>query len=287
MDEGESWMGIMKFAILGDPVDHSLSPTIHQAAYDVLGLEWHYSRIQVGERQLATFLDANLSQFRGFSLTMPLKDELFRIAGERLWQMDDATRLLESANTLVVGDDGHVLVANTDLLGAKRALQGLPASLSSIAILGSGATARTLAVATLQSFTELESLTVFSRRPEPAQTIAKSVDEVFGSTKFEWLPLEAAADFGGADLTVNTLPSSVSKSIEIDLPFSESFVFDVTYDNESESPAANWPVENRVDGRSMLVYQAVEQLKLFGAFDATTRNVSEHEVIDAMFVSIN
>lgn len=280
-------MGIMKFAILGDPVDHSLSPTIHQAAYDVLGLEWHYSRIQVGERQLATFLDANLSQFRGFSLTMPLKDELFRIAGERLWQMDDATRLLESANTLVVGDDGHVLVANTDLLGAKRALQGLPASLSSIAILGSGATARTLAVATLQSFTELESLTVFSRRPEPAQTIAKSVDEVFGSTKFEWLPLEAAADFGGADLTVNTLPSSVSKSIEIDLPFSESFVFDVTYDNESESPAANWPVENRVDGRSMLVYQAVEQLKLFGAFDATTRNVSEHEVIDAMFVSIN
>lgn len=287
MDEGESWMGIMKFAILGDPVDHSLSPTIHQAAYDVLGLEWHYSRIQVGERQLATFLDANLSQFRGFSLTMPLKDELFRIAGERLWQMDDATRLLESANTLVVGDDGHVLVANTDLLGAKRALQGLPASLSSIAILGSGATARTLAVATLQSFTELESLTVFSRRPEPAQTIAKSVDEVFGSTKFEWLPLEAAADFGGADLTVNTLPSSVSKSIEIDLPFSESFVFDVTYDNESESPAANWPVENRVDGRSMLVYQAVEQLKLFGAFEATTRNVSEHEVIDAMFVSIN
>jgi shikimate dehydrogenase len=279
-------MGIMNFAILGDPVDHSLSPTIHQAAYDILGLDWKYSRIQVDEPQLATFLDANALHYRGFSLTMPLKEELFRIAGHQNWQADEAARLLESANTLVVGDDGHLSVANTDLAGAKQALRQLPTSLSSIAILGSGATARTLALATVQLFAELETLTVFSRRSEPAQAIAKAVDQVRGSVRFEWLPIEAAADFGGADLTVNTLPSSVSKNVEIDLPFSESFVFDVTYDNGPESPAMNWPAANRVDGRSMLVYQAVEQLRLFGAFEAANRAIEEQEVIDAMFASI-
>jgi shikimate dehydrogenase len=286
MDEGESWMGIRKFAVLGNPVEHSLSPTIHQAAYDALGLDWHYSRIQVDEQQLATFLDARMSEFAGFSLTMPLKDELFKIAGQRGWQVDNAALLLGSANTLVVGADGLASVANTDLVGAKRALKDLPASISSLALLGSGATARTLSLAVLQTFPNLDTITVFSRRPEPAQSIAGLVEQFSGSVKFEWLPLEAAADFGGADLTVNTLPSTVSKTVEIDLPFSESFVFDVTYDNATDSPATNWQVENRVDGRTMLVFQAVEQLRLFGAFEAAVLDVTEEDVANAMFASI-
>lgn len=286
VDEGESWMGIRNFAVLGDPVEHSLSPTIHQAAYSALGLDWQYSRNQVDEKQLATFLDARMADFAGFSLTMPLKNELFKIAGERGWQIDSAALSLESANTLVVGADGLASIANTDLVGAKRAMKALPTSLASLAVLGSGATARTLSLAALQTFANLDTLTVFSRRPEPAQLIARLIEQIDGSVKFEWLPVEAAADFGGADLTVNTLPSSVSKNVEIDLPFSESFVFDVTYDNSTDSPAANWQAENRVDGRSMLVFQAVEQLRLFGAFEASTKDVAEEDVIEAMFASI-
>jgi shikimate dehydrogenase len=277
---------VKSFAILGNPVEHSLSPTIHQAAYDALGLDWHFSRIQLDELQLATFLDARMSEFAGFSLTMPLKEELFKIAGQRGWQVDNAALLLGSANTLVVGADGLASVANTDLVGAKRALQDLPASISSLALLGSGATARTLSLAALQTFPNLETVTVFSRRPEPAQSIAGLVEQFSGSVKFEWLPLEAAADFGGADLTVNALPSTVSKTVEIDLPFSESFVFDVTYDNATDSPATNWQVENRVDGRTMLVFQAVEQLRLFGAFEAAVLYVTEEDVANAMFASI-
>lgn len=279
-------MEVKSFAILGNPVEHSLSPTIHQSAYEALGLDWHYSRIQLDEQQLATFLDARMSEFAGFSLTMPLKEELFKIAGQRGWQVDNAALLLGSANTLVVGADGLASVANTDLVGAKRALQDLPASISSLALLGSGATARTLSLAALQTFPNLETVTVFSRRPEPAQSIAGLVEQFSGSVKFEWLPLEAAADFGGADLTVNTLPSTVSKTVEIDLPFSESFVFDVTYDNATDSPATNWQVENRVDGRTMLVFQAVEQLRLFGAFEAAVLDVTEEDVANAMFASI-
>lgn len=279
-------MEVKSFAILGNPVEHSLSPTIHQSAYEALGLDWHYSRIQLDEQQLATFLDARMSEFAGFSLTMPLKDELFKIAGQRGWQVDNAALLLGSANTLVVGADGLASVANTDLVGAKRALQDLPSSISSLALLGSGATARTLSLAALQTFPNLETITVFSRRPEPAQSIAGLVEQFSGSVKFEWLPLEAAADFGGADLTVNTLPSTVSKTVEIDLPFSESFVFDVTYDNATDSPATNWQVENRVDGRTMLVFQAVEQLRLFGAFEAAVLDVTEEDVANAMFASI-
>lgn len=286
VDEGEPGMGIRNYAVLGDPVEHSLSPTIHQAAYSTLGLDWHYSRIRVEKQQLATFIDARTDNFAGFSLTMPLKEELFEIARQRGWQIDSASMSLGSANTLVFDSDGLASIANTDLLGAKRALAVLPTSLASVAVLGSGATARTLSLAALETFTNLDSLTVFSRRSEPAQSIANLVEQFEGSVKFEWLPIEAAADFGGADLTVNTLPSSVSKNVEIDLPFSESFVFDVTYDNATESPAANWQAENRVDGRSMLVFQAIEQLRLFGAFEAAVIDVAERDVVEAMFASI-
>ena len=279
-------MELKRFAILGDPVDHSLSPTIHQVAYEVLGLRWQYSRIKVNEQQLSKFLSEEISAYAGFSLTMPLKDELIRIANECGWQIDDAAVLLGCANTLVRHDDGRIIVANTDLVGAKKALEVLPTSITSTAVLGSGATARTLSLATLQVFNELESLTVFSRRPEPARLIASLVQQTNAAVKFEWLPIEAAADFGGADLTVNTLPSTVSKTVEVDLSFSKSFVFDVTYDGGEDSPASQWPLENRVDGRSMLVYQAVEQLRLFGAFSEGDRNVSEEEVASAMFSAI-
>ena len=217
---------------------------------------------------------------------MPLKDVLGRIANERGWQIDEAAVLLGCANTLLRHDDGRINVANTDLVGAKKALEVLPTSITSTAVLGSGATARTLSLATLQVFNELESLTVFSRRPEPARLIASLVQQTNAAVKFEWLPIEAAADFGGADLTVNTLPSTVSKTVEVDLPFSKSFVFDVTYDGGEDSPASQWPLENRVDGRSMLVYQAVEQLRLFGAFSEGDRNVTEEEVASAMFSAI-
>ncbi len=279
-------MEVKKFAILGDPVDYSLSPTIHHAAYEALGLRWQYSRIKVDEQQLSKFLAEEISAYDGFSLTMPLKDEFVRIAKAHGWQIDEAGLLLGCANTLVRHDDGRIIVANTDLVGAKKALEVLPSSITSAAILGSGATARTLSLATLQVFGELESLTVFSRRPEPAQLIASLVDQTNATVKFEWLPIEAAADFGGADLNVNTLPSAVSKTVEVDLPFSQSFVFDVTYDGGEDSLASQWPLENRVDGRTMLVYQAVEQLRLFGAFSEGDRRVTEKDVASAMFAAI-
>ena len=286
LDESESGMGVRKYAVLGDPVEHSLSPLIHQAAYVALGLQWEYSRIKVTEGELEGFLAEAGEEFSGFSLTMPLKDQLAAIADRNGWRIDDAARLLGSANTWFVDQEkGQTTVANTDLIGAMKALEELPSSVASLAVLGSGATARTLAMAALSSFTDLKSLTVFSRRAEPAQAIAHLMENKNRQAKFEWLPLEAAADFGGADLTVNTLPSAVANDIEVDMQFGDSYVFDVTYDSSADSAATNWPPANRVDGRTMLVHQALEQLRLFGAFKYGNPNVSRDEVAMAMFAA--
>ena len=73
----------LRCAVLGDPIDHSLSPVIHRAAYDALGLDgWQYDAVQVAAGGLAGFLDGlDPAEWRGLSLTMPLKREAVPLLG--------------------------------------------------------------------------------------------------------------------------------------------------------------------------------------------------------------
>jgi shikimate dehydrogenase len=63
----------MRAAVLGSPVAHSLSPLLHRAAYQALGLEWTYDAVEVDEAGLAGFLSGLGGEWAGNSLTMPLK----------------------------------------------------------------------------------------------------------------------------------------------------------------------------------------------------------------------
>ena len=73
----------MRCAVLGDPIDHSLSPVIHRAAYAALGLDgWQYDAVQVPSGGLAGFVDGlDPTTWRGLSLTMPLKREAVPLLG--------------------------------------------------------------------------------------------------------------------------------------------------------------------------------------------------------------
>lgn len=265
MDGRPSWMEVMKFAVLGDPISHSKSPAIHGAAYEFLGLDWKYEAYQVASGELETFLETALASFDGFSLTMPLKESLVAIAAKRGWSIDPFAAQLKAGNTLYKDVAGQWCVANTDVHGAGIALASVAENVSSVALLGSGATARSIALALSLGCPALSELTVFSRRPEPAEEIFKLLAIQMPATKASWLPLEAAADFGGADVTINTLPGATATDYEVDIPFGESWIFDVTYSPWPTALASNWPEEFRISGLEMLIWQAVEQLRLFGA----------------------
>src|SRR5690349_804561 len=91
-------------AVLGSPIRHSLSPVLHAAAYEVLGLDWTYDAHEVAEDGLAAFLDRlggeDLpGEWAGLSLTMPLK----RAAIPLCTELDDVARLTNAANTLTFG----------------------------------------------------------------------------------------------------------------------------------------------------------------------------------------
>jgi shikimate dehydrogenase len=133
-------------AVLGSPINHSLSPAIHNAAYLALGIEGKYDAVEVASGQLPTFMNQvkkTPAEWIGFSLTMPLKEKIFEVA-----DISDPLALqIKSGNTLLPTADGW-FATTTDVSGFIWALTFNEVSdFEDILIIGAGATARAAAAA--------------------------------------------------------------------------------------------------------------------------------------------
>ena len=138
----------VRCAVLGDPVEHSLSPALHRAAYAELGLSgWSYDPVRVPGGTLPEFLDGLGAEWRGLSLTMPLKRELLALADERGWDVSSRARSAGGANTLV-REGGGWRGDNTDLPGAVAAVrERYDGPVERVLVLGGGATAASIGLA--------------------------------------------------------------------------------------------------------------------------------------------
>ena len=101
------------FAVIGDPIDHSLSPTIHNAAYRELEMECTYIAYRVAQGELATGIESlKKIKIAGFNVTIPHKIEMMRY----LDNLDDNCKKIGAVNT-VLNDDGILRGFNTDMDG--------------------------------------------------------------------------------------------------------------------------------------------------------------------------
>jgi shikimate dehydrogenase len=114
---------VMRAAVLGQPIAHSLSPILHNAAYEALGLaDWEYGRFEVGEDDLAGFLNGLGDEWAGLSLTMPLKQVVLGL----LDHVEPLAGVTGSVNTVVFTGKGPARMAvgtNTDVYGIVTALR--------------------------------------------------------------------------------------------------------------------------------------------------------------------
>lgn len=249
-----------RLGVVGQPIAHSLSPVLHSAAYDYLGLDWHYDRHEVGESELAGFIDGLGTEWRGLSATMPLKEELLRIADDA----DAPAQLTGAANTLLLTDDGRRIARNTDVAGIARAV--LDAGLDSAhhaVIAGAGATARSVVVALDEL--GVRSVTVAVREVARALAIRELADKL--GLEFDVVRLSDLVHVvDGADVVAWTLPNGVA--LHEPMPFdarTTAVALDVTYHPWPGPLAAQWlEVGGRVaSGRDMLLHQAVRQVRFF------------------------
>lgn len=247
----------MKAAVLGSPIEHSLSPVLHRAGYEALGLtDWTYGRHRLEENELAGFVAGLDPDWRGLSCTMPLKRAVLEVA-------DRVSPLAERAgagNTLVRRTDGGWDADNTDVGGLVDALAPHWQGWGSAAVLGAGATARS-AVLALELLGATRA-TVYARNPERVAELAAWASRA--EVTVAVTPSDLAGWTQGAEPAVlSTLPPA--PGIEAGLPDREGLLFDAVY--------ADWPTPlaraataagmTVVGGLDLLVHQAARQFELF------------------------
>ena len=251
---------MIRAAVLGSPVAHSLSPLLHERAYEILGISASYQAILLDAEHAPEFLrSALLQEWSGFSLTMPLKESVFENL-DLISEIDPLAQRARSVNTLLV-QDGKYRAQSTDLLAFKRLLSGR--TLSRVAILGGGGTARAALVAIDNPSSQIDILLRNPSRGADLEGIA------LASPVNIYALDHSLTEY---DVVISTLPTAavntVAQSVEQSLN-PQSLFFDVLY-NPSPTPAlqaARAKKSATLDGMDLLVEQALDQIALFSGME--------------------
>jgi shikimate dehydrogenase len=250
----------MKAAVLGSPVAHSLSPVLHGAAYQALGLDgWSYQAIECDEARLAGLISSLSPEWAGLSLTMPLKRTVLPL----LDHVEPLAVATGGANTVVFRPEGRYGY-NTDVQGIVDALTeaGVPAP-GSVMILGAGATA----CSALAALPELgaSGADIVAREPSRAAGVLTAAERLR-------LPVQLhsfvdLADMPVPDLLISTVPVGGADAYAHHIGAAgrvPAAVLDVVYSPWPTplAKAASAEGTTVVSGFAMLLHQAAAQVEL-------------------------
>lgn len=243
-------------AVLGSPIEHSLSPVLHRAAYAELGLSWHYMAVDVEESELPRFLRDLDASWRGLSLTMPLKRTVMPFLDER----DPWAELSGAANTVVIGD-GRRTGYNTDIPGAIAAIsERVRGPFNSAVVLGGGATAASMLLALGEIGCEYARLLV----RDPARA-SETIETVARAENGPVIEVGTLGDpVGAVDLVISTIPAAAQTPELVSSADPCPVVFEVVYDPWPTPLAAAALVSGRIliGGLDLLINQAALQVEL-------------------------
>jgi len=256
--------------LIGWPVEHSLSPAMHNAAFAALGLNWVYVPLPVppGALEAAVKGLAALG-FRGANVTVPHKQAVMPYLDE----LTEAARAIGAVNTIIVRD-GRLTGDNTDAEGFIRALRegGFKPQGSSVMVLGAGGAARAVVYALLSSGTT--EVRVLNRTYERAVTLVEDFGKLFPQVELKPLPLNSQAlaeAAGDSSLLVNATSVGMWPHVEEspwpeELPFpSHLTVFDLVYNPQKtkllrQAEAAGARI---ISGLGMLLHQGARAFELW------------------------
>jgi shikimate dehydrogenase len=246
-------------AVLGTPIEHSLSPVIHNSGYAAAGLPgWHYDRIECSAERLPALVAGLGAEWAGLSLTMPLKEAGLAVADE----VAPVAAALGACNTLVRLPDGRWRAENTDAPGMVDALGWAGVTTAAdVAILGAGGTARAALAASADL--KASSVSVHARRPSAVDEL-RPVAAALGLPELIHVPWPSPSAVAAADVVVSTLPFGVAD--ELDVPWrSTTVVFDAVYKPWPTPLAASASAAgcHIVSGLDLLLAQAVHQFEMF------------------------
>jgi 3-dehydroquinate dehydratase/shikimate dehydrogenase len=257
------------YGVVGDPIGHSLSPMVHNAAFRRLGINAVYAPFRVPREHLSQFLDdAPALGIKGLSVTIPHKEAVLK----KLTRLDDSMAGISAANTLVF-DDGKIIGYNTDYQAALDSLEqaltehhGRKTSLENqtALVLGAGGAAKAITYGLKRMGAQV---VVAGRTAQRAGQLADALKckTVEWTNRYSFQP----------DLLVNCTPVGMHPNVDA-TPYDKHHlrpsmvVFDTVYNPENtlllkDARSQSCTV---VTGVEMFVRQACLQFKEFTAQEA-------------------
>lgn len=247
------------FGIVGHPVEDSLSPAMHNAAYKAEGIDAEYKRFDIdpeNPEDLANFCyETDVNGVAGFSVTMPYKEKIM----EYMDNIEVLAKEVSSVNT-VKNEESNLNGYNTDATGAMKALQEKTETKGKKAlVLGAGGAARAIIYALREFGAEVF---IFNRTRQKAVALAKKFD-------VETIEFRNIKD-AGFDIIVNCTPIGGSPQIEQSLLTADqimkgSVVMDIVT-NPQETQLlreANKAGAETISGERMLLHQAAGQFEIW------------------------
>ncbi|MDO9045939.1 MAG: shikimate dehydrogenase [Methanobacteriaceae archaeon] len=257
--------------LIGDPVGHSMSPPMHNAAFEYLGLDFAYVPFNVKITALDEAIKgASALGIKGLNVTIPHKIKVL----EFLDVIDNPAELIGAVNTIKF-DSGKITGYNTDGIGAVRALEEVvQVKDKKVLMVGAGGAARAVAFQLILS--GIESITIINRTPEKALKLKNEIESKIDSNIFYGNLEILEKEISKADILINTTPIGMYPHIN-DTPLanasmmhSDLVVNDLVYNpmdtvllKEAEKAEAK-----TVSGLKMLLYQGAEAFKIWTNKDA-------------------
>jgi len=253
--------------VIGDPIEHSLSPVMHNAAFEELNLDFVYVAFRVRKNELrGAIVGARSLDVRGLNVTMPHKNAVTKYLDE----IDSTARSIGAVNT-ILNNKGRLIGYNTDGIGALKALKenGVTLDGKKLLLLGAGGAAKAVAFHAVQ---EVEELRILNRTAHKAKELAEVLHKEFDK-KIEGNSLSALLikeELNDADILVNAtsvgMHPDIGRSL-IDPSWlrPDLCVIDIVYNpvetklaKDAKSVGAKF-----VSGIEMLVYQGAASFEIW------------------------
>jgi shikimate dehydrogenase len=271
----------MRFGVIGEPIEHSLSPVMHNAALQACKIEMQFGAFRIGPSELeeaVTLFQAN--DFLGLNVTLPLKTA----AVELMDELDEDAAQIGAINTVTMRG-ARAIGSNTDGVGFARAIRDeFSVDLRDLRILLIGAGGAAHAIAYEAARAQCERLVLANRTRDRAEQLAKRLQHFFAGprvlgpvSRLQAIGLEESElrrQIPNVDLVVNSTPLGLNRSDSPILPARilepHLMVFDTTYANQRTPllEAASTMGARGSNGASMLLHQGARAFEIWHGREA-------------------
>lgn len=253
--------------VIGNPIEHSLSPPMHNAAYDEMDMDYVYVAFRIEKEDISKLIEsAKVMNIRGLNVTIPYKTDVI----EYLDEVDETARRINAVNTISFRDKvakGY----NTDGTGAVKSIEKYTTlEAKNVLVLGAGGASKAITFTLINN--NINKLTIANRSRENACKLIDNLNRECNFDNIEFIPIGEAGDIlSDVDIIINTTPIGMYPNIDVDTPIETDninenhVVMDIIY-NPLETKLLRQARKNgatTISGTNMLINQGITAFEIF------------------------